>query len=389
MDKVRHTVKAIREFGSLPVGVKQLVRIDEVEPRLRSYQYRDKLRFRVEVCAFSKRFTKNLDQYPCDIEAQRDAARQFALDVRGGDSTQGGTMRVMDFFLKKHFPSVRDEMKTAGDVKNRFERFLDGFMGGMRLDQVTPAFLAQMVLDLKARGYANQTINHYLSDTRVLFNKAVEHRRLQQSPARFLKNLRVSKAPVVPELTVDRLWEFIEACEQDQSPVHADYGIVMAGTGLRDSECRSIKVGQIDIAIGTLSISENKADRPLHVPVNTTVKSALQRRLTALGILDAESRKGRGDEYIFPSPVKTSACIGYSREFFARVSERLGVRVKPHDLRRLWAVAVSLSTGSLDIASRMLNHSSVAVTKTYVTYAAPELVKASNQAECYLLKGGL
>lgn len=385
MGKVRHSVKVIREFGPLPEGKKQLVRIDEVEPRLRSYQFRDKIRFRAEVCAFSKRFTKNLDEWPCDIEAQRDAARRFALDVKGGDCAQGGSMKVRDFFWQVYLPDVQARNKTAKDVEQRFVRFLDGYMGDLRLDQVTPSYLERVPLELKARGYANQTVNHYLCDTRMLFKKVIEHRRLNQSPARFLKNLPVDKAPVVPELTVDRLSEFVAACRQDDSPTHADYGVVMAGTGLRDSECRSIQVSQIDAEITSIWIPTNKAGRPFHVPVNSVVKAAIQRRLEALGIQDPESRRGRADEFIFPSSVKPNAPIGPARAFFDRVSGRLGVKVKPHDLRRLWGVAVAQSSGSLDIASRMLNHSTLGVTKTYVTYATPELVNASQQAERYLL----
>ena len=121
------------------------------------------------------------------------------------------------------------------------------------------------------------------------------------------------------------------------------------------------------------------------VPANSTVKAALQRRLEALGLENADDFRRQRDTYLFPSPVKPDAHIGYSRAFFSRVSERLGVTVKPHDLRRLWGVAISQSTGSLDIASRMLNHSSLSVTKTYVTYASPELAKASDLAERYLL----
>ena len=71
MQKFRHTVKAMRDIEPLPEGEKQLIRIDEVEPRLRSYQYQDSIRFRVEVCAFSRRFSKSLDKWPCDIEVQR------------------------------------------------------------------------------------------------------------------------------------------------------------------------------------------------------------------------------------------------------------------------------------------------------------------------------
>jgi len=384
MEKVRHSVKAIREFEPLPEGQTQLVRIDAVEPKLRSYQYRNSLRFRAEVCAFGKRFSKNLDKWPCDIGQQRDEARRYALEVKGGDVAQGGGIKVSDFFWQEYLPGVRVRNKTAGDVEQRFKRFLDKYFGDRSLNKVTPAFLETLPHELLAHGYANQTVNHFLCDTRMLFKKAVENRRLQQSPARFLRNLPVSKAPIIPELTVERLKEFIKACEQDQSPVHMDYGIVLAGTGLRDSECRSIRIGQIDATLSTISIPENKAGRPFQVPVNSTVKAALQRRLEALGLESAEDRKKQRDTYLFASPVKPDAHISYARAFFARVSKRLGVTVKPHDLRRLWGVAVSQSTGSLDIASRMLNHSSLAVTKTYVTYAAPELAHASNLAERYL-----
>jgi integrase len=385
MKKIRHTVKSLRNFGPLPEGVKQIVRIDESEPRLRSFQYKDSIRFRVEVCAFSKRYTKSLDKWPCDIESQRDAARRFSLEVRGGDCAQGGSMKVRDFFRQVHLPDVQVRNKTAKDVEQRFKRFLDGYLGDCRLDQVTTSYLEMLPLKLKALGYANQTVNHYLCDTRTLFNKMVEHRRLNQSPARFLKNLPVDNVPVVSELTVDRLSEFIDACEQDESPVHTEYGIVIAGTGLRDSECRSIKVGQIDMAITRIWIPKNKAGRPFYVPVNSTVKRAIGRRFKALGIQDLETHKRRADEYLFPSPVKPNASIGYPRAFFSRVSDRLGLKVNPHCLRRLWALAVAQSSGNLDIASRMLNHSSAAVTKRYVTYAAPELQKASDTAEQYLL----
>ncbi len=385
MGRVRHSVKAIREFGPLPEGKKQVVRIDVVEPRLRSYQYRDKIRFRAEVCAFSKRFAKNLDEYPCDIEAQRDAARRFALEVRGGDTAQGGSMKVRDFFWQVYLPDVRAEIKTARDKELRFKRFLDGYMGDRRLDQVTTSFLDGLPKALLAKGYSNRTVNHFLSDVRTLFNKVVKKRRLNQSPARFLENLKVIKEPVIPELTVDRLAEFVTACMQDESPVFADLGVVMIGTGLRVTECRTIKVRQLDKDITSISIPTNKANRPFYAPVNSTVREAIKRRLVALGISGSESRMRRGNEYLFQSPVKASAPVAYPREFFARVSERLGAKVRPHDCRRLWGTAMTQCTGNIDLTSRALNHSDIAVTQGYVNYAPPELMRASELTEQYLI----
>lgn len=376
MGKVRHTTKFLRELESLPAGIKQLVRIDEVEPRLRSYQFRHLVGFRAEVCLGRKRFTKKLADWPCDIEEQRNAARRFALEVKGGEINGSGSIKVRDYFRNVVSPDVLARNKTAKETVRRFERVLDLLIGDMRLDRVTPGHLERLPLDLQSRGLANQTVNHYLVDVRRLFRRAEEQQLIPRSPARFLRNLQVSKAPVVPELTVSRLPELVAAMRADQS-VFGDYGVVLLGAGLRDSECRDLKGSQIDEAITSIYLADNKAGRPFYAPVNGLVREVLERRLKL---------HGRG--YLFPSPRNHGEPIGYPRAFFERVSARMGVRVKPHDMRRLFGTAAAMATGSIDMTGRLLNHaggSGVAVTKRYITYAAPELQRASEAAERLLI----
>lgn len=130
--------------------------------------------------------------------------------------------------------------------------------------------------------------------------------------------------------------------------------------GLRRSEISGVRVGDIDFLDGTLTVTGkgSGAGKTAVLPIPGEVLSEINKYMGKRG----DVKKGdplllntRGD------PLKPNAVY----ERLGSLGKRVGIKVTPHALRRLFATMLSKIV-SIDIVSILMRHSNIATTVKYI-----------------------
>ena len=145
-------------------------------------------------------------------------------------------------------------------------------------------------------------------------------------------------------------------------------------SGLRVSEMLSIRPADIDLAEHTIRLSSTKSGHAQTRAFHPTADAALQHWL------DRREQAGIGARAPFFCTLQSEhtgqgssapggqVSGGYVRDMLKRYARRAGIdkRVYPHMLRNTFAMEMLRAGQPLDVISRLLGHSSVAVTARYL-----------------------
>jgi integrase len=200
--------------------------------------------------------------------------------------------------------------KTIADLRWSLTDHLLPFFAGHLLSEITPQEIdryktakvrerqeldeARNRGEKVPRGLANNSVNHTLSDLAQVLETAVEYGLIPQNPAsgkrRRLKSTRPSRPWVEPE----QLPTFLDAAKAEDG--EAGVGRVLlgllAGSGLRIAEALALRWRNVDLATGTLHVTDSKT----HAGVREVdLTPALREELT---LWRATSRFTEADDYV-------------------------------------------------------------------------------------------
>jgi site-specific recombinase XerD len=183
-------------------------------------------------------------------------------------------------------------------------------------------------------------------------------------------------------LTKGEVWGLLAACSR-RAPTgirNAALIVVMWRAGLRVSEALALRVADVDVEHGTLSVMHGKGDRRRVVGIDPQALAMMQRWLDCrrrIGLAHARpifctiSGETRGKQ------LKDS----YVREALKKLGKKAGIekRVHPHGLRHTHASELAREGVPVHIIRRQLGHSSLAVTANYIDHLTPMDVIAAMQ----------
>jgi integrase len=136
------------------------------------------------------------------------------------------------------------------------------------------------------------------------------------------------------------------AVEDLSNPVQRDYLKLLLFTGLRRNEAACLTWDQVDLRGRLLTIAENKASRPLQLPLSDYL----------LDLLTARRALGMAGSWVFPANSR-SGHIEEPRAALEAVAAACGIWVSVHGLRRTFitvAESCDLSAYALKV---LVNHS--------------------------------
>ncbi len=157
----------------------------------------------------------------------------------------------------------------------------------------------------------------------------------------------------------------------------ADLFIFTLLTGLRRNEAAQLTWSQVDLENQSFSIIENKAGRPIELPLSDYLKDMLQKHKKTAG----------NRNYVFPAGRKSGYLKDW-RRWCNAVGEEADLKFTPHDLRRTFiTVAESLDISPYTIKA-LVNHSlpSDDVTGGYIQFDVERLRKPMQQITDYMLE---
>lgn len=170
----------------------------------------------------------------------------------------------------------------------------------------------------------------------------------------------------LPVLTADQLTNVVEAC---QNPRDKALILFLADTGLRRSEVIALRWEDIDMQTGLVRVECGKGSKARSAVVGATARRALLHYRRTL-----KNREERAPVF------QTLHDLGFSKggiqSIFYRLSEKTGIHITPHALRRTFCI-LSLRA-SMDVLhlQALLGHADLTMVKHYAQMVDDDLLQS-------------
>ncbi len=273
---------------------------------------------------------------------------------RGGPAT-------LARFLERHAPVYRSRVapSTAFNVLNMAGKLAEE-LGDLPMASVDRSFAGEFLARLKKTGLSGRgplsdhTLRHYRAILRMFWRAATEEKGGPVSNPWGVPLARGHARPV-PALAVSECDRLVAA----MPPVHAPLVRFLLETGLRIGEAMALCWD--DVQGGAVSVRKSKTGRPRVVPLTDAARAVLA------GI---PRRRGIGQaNRIFRDRLRYSV--------FHRACAKAGLaRLRIHDLRHIFAVRCARAGVPLLHLSKILGHSTIAMTQRYADHEPDALAAA-------------
>jgi integrase len=192
------------------------------------------------------------------------------------------------------------------------------------------------------------TANVAMRTFRTLYNFASERTPdLPPNPVRRLRRqwfTEPKRERVVPE---EKMTEFYNAVCALPHPVQRDYLLMLMFTGMRRSECASLRWEDVDLIKRSFRVQANqtKTGKKLDLPMSDLVHD----------LLVARRALGNAGGFVFPGKSEGKCIIGTTAPL-RTVAAATGVQVSAHDLRRGFITIAESTDVSVYSLKAMVNH---------------------------------
>jgi integrase/recombinase XerD len=266
---------------------------------------------------------------------------------------------------------LRVERALAANTLEAYARDLNALAGAVGGEQDPRAIgadsIARMMVANVERGFGARSSARQLSALRGFFRFLVRERAVAEDPTALLDRPKLSrKLPRVMSFAeVERLLAAPDE-RSDRGALHGAMLHLMYASGLRVSELCGLRVGDIDLQRGLVSVRGKGGKRRL-VPVNEVALDRVQRYLR-----DVRPRvAAAGETALFVSPRGGHL----SREAFWLLVRRYAVAAgivplpSPHKLRHSFATHLLHGGADLRAVQVMLGHADLGTTQIYTQVA--------------------
>lgn len=276
-----------------------------------------------------------------------------------------------------------------------FTAYLKHEHGVERIQEVRPGHLRQYIVYVQTRGkytvvnresskminfpeqrtdykkpVSNITINNYTRNIKVFFNWLRQEGELPKNPFESIpqiKTVRRKKEGISQE-------DFNRLLDQfDYTTFHGYRNkvivMLLQDTGMRIGECLQLIVDAVDFKHKMILLSKTKGNKERYVYYSPVMARELKHYLK---FKDRYTQT----ELLFPTRKGTSLTVHSFEKQLNDAGKRIGLHVHPHLLRNNFARHYLLNGGDFYTLSRILGHSSVAVTEAaYMDLTHEEIAK--------------
>jgi integrase/recombinase XerD len=247
---------------------------------------------------------------------------------------------------------------TAG----KFLSWLDK-QGITEPQEVTARHVREYLAMITGEGKADKTINANARAIRTLLRFWHDENYLP-APVKFAMPKMEKKR--LPCLTADELDKIIKACA---NPRDKALVLFMADSGLRREEIVNLNWQDVDMTSGLVTVRRGKGGKARSAVVGANTRRAIlaYRRTLENTADNAPLFQARGGVRFTGSGL---------RLVFRRLSERTGIKVSPHAMRRTFVI-LSLR-GDMDVLhlQAMLGHSSLEMVQHYAQLVDDDLLRS-------------
>ncbi|MEC4680774.1 MAG: tyrosine-type recombinase/integrase [Nitrospirota bacterium] len=250
------------------------------------------------------------------------------------------------------------KLKTSGKSaktqyeERRYGEWWKARLAGKRLSQVTSSDLDNAKDNLMGKGYAAETIKHYLKFLRHVLNEAIRTDKLEKNPFAKFEMPKVSEGRT-RFLTMQEEDALLHALGQP----YAQWARLAILTGLRKTELFSLRWANVDLEQGFVTLPQTKAGKVQYAPLNEEAKALMR------GFPSWEY-----SAWVFPSKTMGSHLDSYNfygRVFLPAVKKAKLENVTWNTLRHTFASRLAMNGQSDSTIAALLRHSGTALVQRY------------------------
>lgn len=276
-----------------------------------------------------------------------------------------------DFYL--HLRARRRSEKTIifyRTTQHVFGRFAEAHQLPEQAEQLTIRHLRLFLRDLEQSGLAPGGIHAHARALRALFNWAEREDLLDHNPVKRLEMPSVSRRRL-PTVTPEQVKELVKASNRlDQPKRDTALLMLMFDTGLRIQEVANLQLEDLLLDRGLLRVT-GKGDKERFVPIGAN-------SMLALKVYLRRERKPLHDriQTVFVNRMGrplTKSGMTIRLHKLTRLVGRERAECAPHAFRRGFAVEFLRNGGDVFTLQQILGHSSLDMTRRYVTFLDDDL----------------
>ncbi len=290
---------------------------------------------------------------------------------------------ALDAWLK----AIKDQ-RSHDEYEDRMRLYVRPTLDSTPLVKITKPKLIDLRSSLKERDepIGNATINTLFASLSAAFSYFIEQSWCSENPLKFIKTLEVAERPFLWLQSAGEVQKLLSECNENIRTLVA----VLVGTGMRLDEALHLMWTDIDLQHRVIHVHRGrrgapKSGRLRHVPIFDSVLTVLREMKLAKGtntLLWPGAKLDKFDEQLPRN--KTSVF----RPFKAAV-ERAGIskKFRLHDLRHTFAGLFLASGGDIFKLSKILGHSSVAITQQVYAHLHPDAFSEDYSRVAFAMPG--
>ncbi len=277
----------------------------------------------------------------------------------------------------------------------RLRRYALPVLGVLRLDEVRPRHIRDLVLDLRKRGeLAPRTIRHVYGVLATMFRAAIGDELVDATPCVLQRGVLPKKADKDPAWRATAIFtrEEVEVLVSD-TRVPQDRRVVYALkalAGLRHGEAATLRWRQYDPELeplGAINLEKTKTGVPRRVPVHPTLARVLAEWKLA-GWERAYERPPGRDDLVVPARTMKSRDDSDAAHAFRHDLETLELRRRrAHDLRRTFITLALVDGARRDLLEVVTHGPRGDIISVYSTFPWPALCDEVSKLRISLREG--
>jgi integrase len=320
-------------------------------------------------------------------------------ELAKGHLAGGPSPTLAQFLMMWLETSVKPRVRplTYAGYKVNVEKHLIPTLGNIRLEQLTPLHVQQMINNRSAAGLSPKSVAYVHQVLRTALGLAVRWDMVSRNVARLVDKPRIHRKPINP-LTPDEARRFLAAIRGHR--LEALFSVALA-LGLRQGEALGLRWEDIDFGAGTLRVRNQlqRIDGKLTLVPPKTEKS---RRTLVMPSLIVErlhehekrqvaervwaGSKWEASDLVFANwtggPTQARRVIEQFHDALRAAGLR---RIRFHDLRHSCATLLLVQGVSPRVVMDVLGHSEIALTMNAYSHVVPELqIEAANRMQAIL-----
>jgi|TARA_B100001939_G_scaffold288567_1_gene259485 integrase/recombinase XerC len=276
-------------------------------------------------------------------------------------------MYLSDF---KNF--IESEKKYSKHTVSAYINDLEEFNKFLNINRVklneklNYSFVRQWIVELSENGLSSRSINRKISSLKSYFNFLIAINKLNVSPLKLHRNLKVDPKIIIPfnEREMDKVFEIFN---NNSGKLDRDFLIIeiLYSTGIRRDELINLKFEDIYFEQGLIKVL-GKRNKERLVPVLPNLLSKIK-KYSSNNSINSYLFKSKNGKKISPSTIYRIV-----KKYFRQISSKN--KISPHVLRHSFATHMINNGADINSVKEILGHSSLASTQIYTKIKVPKML---------------